>query len=221
MVFLPYPSAVILVPTTIAIGALIFLRVKKRKKFASSSIKSFEENIAEEDHSLNLPYHPRGTLLSKAERIKRIEQSTAQILTVIENETDEIAVESTLSCLLYQTLIQSNWCGFYRVAVDDDQLLKIGPYQGNLGCLRIPFSKGVCGACASLKQVMIIPDVHKFPGHIACDNASRSELVIPIKNNFGRFIGVLDIDCPHLDGFSRDEADLLQVLLDIAFSQVI
>ena len=87
-------------------------------------------------------------------------------------EADEVALESTLACLLWHALPQANWCGFYRRI--DDRLLAVGPYQGGMGCLRISFDKGVCGACARMEATQLVPDVHAFPGHIACDSASNS-----------------------------------------------
>jgi GAF domain-containing protein len=95
-------------------------------------------------------------------------------------------------------------------------LLAVGPYQGGMGCLRIPFERGVCGACARTGLTQRVPDVQAFPGHIACDGATRSELVIPITVQ-GVLVAVLDLDCPHLDGFSVAEAVLLEGLLAHCF----
>ena len=89
-------------------------------------------------------------------------------------ERDEIALEATLACLLWEALPQANWCGFYRRV--GERMLAVGPYQGGMGCLRTPFERGVCGAAARTGQVQLVPDVHAFPGHIACDDATRSEL---------------------------------------------
>ena len=95
-------------------------------------------------------------------------------------------------------------------------MLAVGPYQGGMGCLRIPFEKGVCGACARTGLTQRVPDVHAFPGHIACDDATRSELVIPITVR-GRLTAVLDLDCPQLDGFSATEAQILEALMARCF----
>jgi L-methionine (R)-S-oxide reductase len=157
-----------------------------------------------------LPKIPRGTLLPEAERVARLREALPQIRAVLEGETDPVAVQSTLACLLWETQVQANWCGFYRVVAPE--MLAVGPYQGGMGCLRIPFSKGVCGAAARTRTTQRVPDVHAFPGHIACDDATRSELVIPVVAQ-GHLRGVLDLDCPHLDGFGTVEARILEDFL--------
>jgi GAF domain-containing protein len=136
---------------------------------------------------------------------------------VLEGETDDVAIQATLACLLWETLPQTNWCGFYRRV--GDQMLAVGPYQGGMGCLRIPFARGVCGACARTATTQLVPDVQAFPGHIACDDATRSELVIPVVVR-GRLVAVLDLDCPHLAGFCATEAQILENLLARCFPQV-
>ena len=156
----------------------------------------------------------RGTLLPEPERVARLQAALPQIEAVVEGETDEVAVQATLARLLWETLPQANWCGFYRRV--GDRMLAVGPYQGGMGCLRIPFEKGVCGACARTGLTQRVPDVHAFPGHIACDDATRSELVIPITVR-GRLTAVLDLDCPQLDGFSATEAQILEALMARCF----
>ena len=153
----------------------------------------------------------RGTLLSEQERVARLQEALPQIEAALEGETDEVAIQATLACLLWETLPQANWCGFYRRV--GDRMLAVGPYQGGMGCLRVPFERGVCGACARTGVAQRVPDVHAFPGHIACDDATRSELVIPVTAD-GRLVAVLDLDSPHLDGFSAAEARILEDLLD-------
>jgi GAF domain-containing protein len=158
---------------------------------------------------------PRGTLLPEAKRVARLDAALPQILAAVAGETDEVALQSTLACLLWQTLPQANWCGFYRRVAERE--LAVGPYQGNMGCLRISFERGVCGACARTETRQLVPDVHAFPGHIACDDATRSELVLPVRNRAGRLIAVLDLDCPEPGGFGEAEAQRLQGLLDLVF----
>lgn len=160
----------------------------------------------------------RGTLLPEAARVARLESARPQILAALEGETDEVAIQATLACLLWETLPQANWCGFYRRV--GKRMLAVGPYQGGMGCLRIPFERGVCGACARTGLTQLVPDVHAFPGHIACDGATRSELVIPI-TVAGRLLAVLDLDSPHLGGFSAAEARLLEDLMILTFAQAI
>lgn len=156
----------------------------------------------------------RGALLAESDRLARLDEATPQILAVVDGETDDVAVMATLACLLWETLVQANWCGFYRVT--SERMLTVGPYQGTMGCLRIAFDRGVCGAAASTLATQLVDDVHAFPGHIACDDRSRSEVVIPVVRN-GVLLGVLDVDSPHVSGFSRGEAERLEALVRAAF----
>ena len=156
----------------------------------------------------------RGVLLAEAERVARLEEALPQIRAVLVGETDAVAIESTLACLLWEVFAQANWCGFYRRV--GDASLAVGPYQGTMGCLRIELSRGVCGACARTGEVQLVADVHAFPGHIACDDRTRSELVVPVVAN-GRVQAVLDVDSPHVSGFSRREADVLVALVGELF----
>ena len=157
----------------------------------------------------------RGTLLSEAERVARLDEALPQIRAAVEGEYDEVALESTLACLLWEALPQTNWCGFYRRVADRE--LAVGPYQGGMGCLRIAFERGVCGAAARTGEMQRVPDVQAFPGHIACDDATRSELVLPLFDGAGELRGVLDLDSPHLDAFSAAEAARLETLLKTVF----
>ncbi len=159
----------------------------------------------------------RGTLLPAPERLARLEEALPQIRAALEGETDSVALQATLACLLWETLPQTNWCGFYRRI--EERLLAVGPYQGGMGCLRIAFDKGVCGACAREARMQLVPDVHAFPGHIACDDATRSELVIPVLDDAGRLRAVFDLDSPHLDGFSLEEAEALSRLMNEVFQR--
>ena len=121
----------------------------------------------------------------------------------LEGETDLLAAMVTMVCLLHQAFETFFWTGFYR-RVGPDRLL-IGPYQGTLGCLHITFDRGVCGACARSGRTVIVPDVHQFPGHIACDPNSRSEIVVPVFDQAGGLMAVLDIDSDQYNAF--DEVD--------------
>ena len=158
----------------------------------------------------------RGTLLPAAERIARLDAALPQIRAALEGEHDAVAVEATLACLLWETLTQTNWCGFYRRI--DERTLAVGPYQGTMGCLRIDLARGVCGACARTAEMVLVPDVSLFPGHIACDDRTRSELVLPVLRD-GVVHAVLDLDSPHLDAFSREEADRLSALVADVFAK--
>ena len=116
-------------------------------------------------------------------------------------EADRIANAANLSALLFNSLPDLNWAGFYFF---DGTELVVGPFQGLPACVRIPLSKGVCGAAASTRQTQRVDDVHAFPGHIACDAASRSEIVVPLVHN-GQLVGVLDIDSPLPARFDADD----------------
>jgi L-methionine (R)-S-oxide reductase len=164
--------------------------------------------------SLDLPSLPRETLLPPAERLARLDRSLPQITAILAGETDAVALQATMARLLWETCIQTNWCGFYRRV--DERTLAVGPYQGTLGCLRIDIERGVCGAALRTGVTQLVPDVHAFPGHIACDSRSRSELVVPVFAS-GRVRAVLDLDSPHADGFSKEEAERLERLLAATF----
>ena len=130
----------------------------------------------------------------------------AQVEALLAGERNLVANAAQLSAFIYQEVPDLNWAGFYFVEGDDQLLL--GPFQGKVACMRIPFSKGVCGAAARERRTQRVEDVHAFPGHIACDAASRSELVVPLVQG-GRLIGVLDLDSPHPARFSAaDQAGI-------------
>src|SRR5687768_1169325 len=119
-----------------------------------------------------------------------------------EGEPDAIANMANVSALLFEALPDLNWAGFYRNVGGE---LVLGPFQGKAACIRIPFGRGVCGAAAATREVQLVEDVHAFPGHIACDAASRSELVVPIVHD-GELIGVLDLDSPSPARFDKEDA---------------
>ncbi|HWJ79579.1 MAG TPA: GAF domain-containing protein [Niallia sp.] len=125
-----------------------------------------------------------------------------QLEALLEGESNQIANLSNAAALLNQFLDRINWVGFYLV---ENNELVLGPFQGLPACVRIPFGRGVCGTAASKKETIRVEDVHQFPGHIACDAASQSEIVIPLLKQDGTFLGVLDIDSPEKNRF--DELD--------------
>lgn len=136
-------------------------------------------------------------------------QLTAQARSLVEGERDMIANMANISALLFNQMDDVNWAGFYLYK--EDQLV-LGPFQGQPACIRIPMGKGVCGTAAATNTVQRIEDVHQFEGHIACDAASNSEIVIPIVIN-NQLIGVLDIDSPNLSRFTaEDEAGLCEIV---------
>ena len=130
-------------------------------------------------------------------------------------ERDGLANAANLSALLYHSLPNLNWVGFYllRGALGGTELV-LGPFQGKVACVRIPLGQGVCGTAAQRRETVVVPDVHAFPGHIACDAASRSEIVLPLLQN-GRLWGVLDLDSPIPERFDQDDAAGLQALVDV------
>jgi L-methionine (R)-S-oxide reductase len=143
---------------------------------------------------------------------------SARIAALTDGEDDVVALMATVTCEVHHGDDRFHWTGFYRVTAPE--LLKIGPYQGGHGCLVIPFSRGVCGACARTGQVQLVPDVEAFPGHIACSSSTRSELVLPVRNGAGQLIGVFDIDSDFPDAFTQEDADALQAILDATFARV-
>lgn len=133
-----------------------------------------------------------------------------QLESLSEGVGHAVTVFSNASALLYNTLEDINWAGFYFMDGSD---LILGPFQGKPACMKIPAGKGVCGACASKDETVLVPDVHAFPGHIACDSASNSEIVIPLHEN-GQLIGVLDIDSPVTGRFSEDDKAGLELFAE-------
>ena len=130
-----------------------------------------------------------------------------QVESILEGERNLMANAAQFSALVYDTLADLNWAGFYftvpaRKGEGDDLL--VGPFQGKPACARIPFGRGVCGTTAVERKTIVVPDVHAFPGHIACDSASASEIVIPLIKD-DKLIGVFDIDSPKVDRFSEED----------------
>lgn len=147
----------------------------------------------------------------------KYQEITDAILALTHGETDAVALMATVACEIHAAHPLADWTGFYRVVAPE--LLKIGPYQGGHGCLVIPFSRGVCGACARTGEVQNVPDVDAFPGHIACASSTRSELVLPVRNGAGRLLGVLDIDSDTPAAFTRADEDWLVPLLAAVFRE--
>src|SRR3990170_6880810 len=139
-----------------------------------------------------------------ADKAEMYRDLAAALEGLVNGEPDAIANMANASALIFETLPDVNWVGFYRNVGGE---LVLGPFQGRAACIRIPFGTGVCGTAAASRQVQRVEDVHAFPGHIACDAASRSEIVVPLIGADGELIGVLDIDSPNLARFdAEDEA---------------
>lgn len=153
---------------------------------------------------------------SKKETYQRLEK---EILSVLDGETNQTARMATVSCLLAQAFNHFYWTGFYVVDPTRENELVIGPYQGTLGCLRIPFGKGVCGVAAEKKETQIVDDVHAFPGHIACDVNSNSEIVVPVFDGAKNLIAVFDVDSTAHGSFDEVDQTHLEGLLKKVFSR--
>ena len=144
-------------------------------------------------------------------KTQRYESLLVSAKTLMGTDDDWITRMANISSLLYHTLEHVNWAGFYRA---DGDMLLLGPFQGKPACTPIPFGKGVCGTCAAKKTVQCIENVHEFPGHIACDSASNSEIVMPIIEK-DTLIGVLDIDSNAFHNFDETDIRYLTRLIDL------
>jgi L-methionine (R)-S-oxide reductase len=120
------------------------------------------------------------------------QRTLQEIDSVLAGVDDAITAMASCAALLHANVPYASWAGFYRVVAP--RRLRVGPYQGPLGCLEISFDQGVCGAAAREERPQVVPDVHAFPGHIACDSAARSEIVVPVRNAVGELVAVLDLD---------------------------
>ena len=132
-----------------------------------------------------------------------------QLAALVAGESDAVANLANVSALLFHTLPDLNWAGFYLMKEGE---LVLGPFQGKPACIRIKVGKGVCGTAVSERASVLVPDVHAFPGHIACDSESRSELVVPMIKD-GQVVGVLDLDSPKLGRFGRDDQQGCEILV--------
>ncbi|MCE5168467.1 GAF domain-containing protein [Paenibacillus profundus] len=144
---------------------------------------------------------------------------TQQLSALIDGEPNLIANLANASALLWQGLKNINWAGFYLMDVAKGELV-LGPFQGMPACVRIPLGRGVCGTAAKEQRTLIVPDVHAFAGHIACDAASRSEIVVPMVKD-GKLVGVLDIDSPLTDRFNEDDQVALEKMVAAIMSELV
>jgi GAF domain-containing protein len=141
------------------------------------------------------------------------ERLLAELRSVLDGIDDPVAAMATCACLVHGALADASWTGFYRVVAPG--LLRVGPYQGPLGCLEIPFDRGVCGAAASRGRTLVVDDVHAFPGHIACDAEARSEIVVPVWDRAGRLAAVLDCDSRRPAAFDAEDAEGLERVAEL------
>lgn len=138
-------------------------------------------------------------------------QLASSLESLLDGETDALANLANATGLIAETLERINWCGFYLLRKGE---LVLGPFQGKPACVRIALGKGVCGTAAARRETVVVPDVNAFPGHIACDAASRSEIVVPIMAG-GVLLGVLDVDAPETNRFDADDRNGLEELVRI------
>ncbi len=141
-----------------------------------------------------------------------------QLASLLEGEDHWLPNLANTSALLYEELPDLNWAGFYLLTAGE---LVLGPFQGKPACVRIALGRGVCGTAAQRRESIVVPDVHAFPGHIACDAASRSELVIPLIAQDGRLLGVLDLDSPTLGRFTDQDAEGLKEVVEVLLAATI
>jgi GAF domain-containing protein len=153
-----------------------------------------------------------------ADKAARYAEVEAEILAVLDGEPNRIARMATLASMLADAFPVFFWTGFYIVDPDRADELVVGPYQGTLGCLRIAFGRGVCGTAARDQATQIVADVHVFPGHIACDSRSASEIVVPVFDASGALIAVFDVDATEISAFDAVDAEALERLMARVFA---
>ena len=164
--------------------------------------------MAEAFNELTLP-------TAKAERYAALAEEIAAVLDGEPNRTARMASVASMLAASFEAFF---WTGFYVVDPDKERELVVGPYQGTLGCLRIAFGRGVCGAAAASGQTQLVPDVHAFPGHIACDGRSQSEVVVPVFDAAGALIAVLDVDSDRPAAFDEVDAHWLEKIVRDTFA---
>ncbi len=158
--------------------------------------------------------HPLKPIASVSDKPELYNEINRQLAALLRGESDLIANTANAAALLHQSLPDVNWVGFYFSKGDE---LVLGPFQGKPACSRIGMGKGVCGTAAAKQQTVIVPDVTRFEGHIACDSASRSEIVVPLIN-WGKLVAVLDVDSPTPNRFDDDDAEGLEVIAAVLLS---
>ena len=160
--------------------------------------------------------HPLTPTDSGPDKLELYSQINQQLAALLRGESDLIANTANAAALLSQTLPNINWVGFYFSKGDE---LVLGPFQGKPACSRINVGKGVCGTAAAKQQTVIDTDITRFEGHIVCDDASRSEIVVPLLN-WGKLVGVLDVDSPSPNRFDDDDAEGLEVIASVLLSML-
>jgi len=158
------------------------------------------------------------TLVLTGDKAARYAAVAEEIASVLDAEPNTVARMATVASMLAATFDDYFWTGFYVVDPDKSDELVVGPYQGTLGCLRIAFGRGVCGTAAATGRTQVVEDVHAFPGHIACDSRSASEIVVPVFDRSGALIAVFDVDSERPAAFDATDAEWLERILKQVFA---
>ena len=158
------------------------------------------------------------TQVTTADKAAVYAEVATSLRSLLTGEPNPMACAANMSSLLYWSLPELNWVGFYFLDLASGDLI-VGPFQGKPACVRIPIGKGVCGTAAAERRTIVVPDVHAFPGHIACDSASNSEVVVPLIAR-GKLLGVLDLDSPVLHRFDDDDARGLEALVRVYLESI-
>ncbi|MCK4429273.1 MAG: GAF domain-containing protein [Candidatus Aenigmarchaeota archaeon] len=151
--------------------------------------------------------------MNKERKVGLYNESFEEIKAVLKDETDMTACMATINSILANKFAYYFWCGFYLVG--EKKELIIGPYRGTVACLRISYDRGVCGACATKEETIIVPNVHEFPGHIACDSKSNSEIVVPVFNKDKKLIAIYDIDSKEFNSFDETDKEWVEKIVKI------
>jgi L-methionine (R)-S-oxide reductase len=174
-------------------------------------VSGFRNSALSKDRRSNLAFAEPSMSTPAASKMATYQQLHRQMSALFVGERNGLANTANMSALLYEALPNLNWVGFYFL---EGRELVLGPFQGKVACVRIALGQGVCGTAAERRETVIVADVHAFPGHIACDAASRSEIVVPLIQN-GRLLGVLDLDSPQLARFDHEDRSGLIAAVDL------
>ncbi|AUG55036.1 diguanylate phosphodiesterase [Thalassospira marina] len=166
-----------------------------------------------------MPKQDRSTIVNSDQKNALYADAMKELASITEGETNVTALMATVSCVLAEKFDYYFWTGFYIVDPVKENELVVGPYQGTLGCLRIPFGRGVCGTVASSLKSCVVEDVHAFPGHIACDSRSNSEIVVPVLDRQGALIAVFDVDSVQTGSFDETDQKALETIMAQVFAR--
>ncbi|OKH89894.1 diguanylate phosphodiesterase [Thalassospira sp. TSL5-1] len=166
-----------------------------------------------------MPKQDRSMIVNSDQKNALYADATKELTSITEGETNVTALMATVCCVLAEKFDYYFWTGFYIVDPVKENELVVGPYQGTLGCLRIPFGRGVCGTVASSRKSSVVEDVHAFPGHIACDSRSNSEIVVPVFDRQGSLIAVFDVDSVETGSFDETDQKALETIMAQVFAR--